>query len=232
MSTGRRGREHAPGSPGGWRTAVRTIEAAAFAGIGFAVLYAPAVLLLGRQPDLTSNDEELRRWFDGAEADGVLVGLYLVPFSSILFLWFLAVVRRRIGDREDRFVATVFYASGILFVALTMAASTALAAGSVAVQRLGAPAADTAALGLFIGLGQSLLLVDAVRMAAVFLISTSTLGLRTTALPTWLCAVGYLAALVLLVNPTLIEALALVVPVWVALASATLLVRRAEVDAP
>jgi hypothetical protein len=52
-------------------------------------------------------------------AGGVaLVGVYLAPFSEIAFLWFIAVVRNPIGEREDRFFATVFLGSGLLFVAM------------------------------------------------------------------------------------------------------------------
>jgi hypothetical protein len=28
--------------------------------------------------------------------------------SAVAFLWFVAVIRRRVGDREDRFFVTVF----------------------------------------------------------------------------------------------------------------------------
>jgi len=38
----------------------------------------------------------------------VILALNLVPLSGIAFLWFIGVVRDRIGEREDRFFATVF----------------------------------------------------------------------------------------------------------------------------
>ena len=49
--------------------------------------------------------------------------MYLAPFAGIMFLWFVAVVRDQIGEREDRFFATVFFGSGLLFVALLFAAA-------------------------------------------------------------------------------------------------------------
>ena len=49
------------------------------------------------------------------------MGLYLVPFAGIAFLWFIGVVRDRIGEREDKFFATVFFGSGLLFVAMLFA---------------------------------------------------------------------------------------------------------------
>ena len=38
----------------------------------------------------------------------MILALNLVPLSGIAFLWFIGVVRDRIGEREDRFFATVF----------------------------------------------------------------------------------------------------------------------------
>jgi hypothetical protein len=43
-----------------------------------------------------------------------LVGLYLAPFAGIAFLWFIAAIRSQLGEREDRFFATVFLGSGLL----------------------------------------------------------------------------------------------------------------------
>jgi hypothetical protein len=38
--------------------------------------------------------------------------------AGIAFLWFIGVIRDHLGDREDRFFATVFLGSGLLFVAM------------------------------------------------------------------------------------------------------------------
>ena len=42
------------------------------------------------------------------------VALNVIPFAGIAFLWFIGVVRDQIGDREDRFFASVFLGSGLL----------------------------------------------------------------------------------------------------------------------
>jgi hypothetical protein len=41
--------------------------------------------------------------------------LGLLLFAGIAFLWFIGVIRDRLGDREDRFFATIFLGSGLLF---------------------------------------------------------------------------------------------------------------------
>ena len=48
----------------------------------------------------------------------VAIALNLLPFAGIAFLWFIGVVRDRLGEGEDRFFATVFLGSGLLFVAM------------------------------------------------------------------------------------------------------------------
>jgi hypothetical protein len=42
----------------------------------------------------------------------VVLALTLVPFAGIAFLWFIGVVRDRLGASEDRFFATVFFGGG------------------------------------------------------------------------------------------------------------------------
>ena len=51
-----------------------------------------------------------------------------MPFTGIAFLWFIAVVRDRLGKLEDRFFATVFLGSGLLYIAMFYA-SGALGGG-------------------------------------------------------------------------------------------------------
>jgi len=51
-------------------------------------------------------------------ANTTALGLNLIPFAGIAFLWFIAVLRDRLGELEDRFFATVFLGSGLLFLAM------------------------------------------------------------------------------------------------------------------
>ena len=48
----------------------------------------------------------------------VALALNLMPFAGIAFLWFIGVLRDRLGEQEDRFFATVFLGSGLLFLAM------------------------------------------------------------------------------------------------------------------
>ena len=64
----------------------------------------------------------MRDWLaDGSRRKAILVALNLLPFAAIAFLWFIGVVRDRIGEGEDRLFATVFLGSGLLFIAMLFA---------------------------------------------------------------------------------------------------------------
>jgi hypothetical protein len=109
--------------------ALRTPRAAAVAGVLFALLLTTALVLVRTAVPGEPGDGS---WLaDPSRRRQVILTLNLVPFSGIAFLWFIGVVRDRIGEREDRFFATVFLGSGLLFIAMLFVAS-AVAAGSLA----------------------------------------------------------------------------------------------------
>ena len=138
-------------------------------------------------------------------------------------MWFIGVVRDRIGQLEDRFFASVFLGSGLLFVAMLFAAS-AVAGGLIADEALrsgAAPGPDVLALGRQVtGL---LLHVYAMRMAAVFTISTATITLRTQVIPRWIGIAGFAVAAVLLVSVGLTPWVELLFPAWILLLSIDIL---------
>ena len=107
----------------------------------------------------------------------------------------MAVIRDQIGEREDRFFATVFLGSGLLFLAMLFAGSvtTSTVMSLVAAQN---PSAELFDYGRVTT--QGLISVYALRMAAVFTLSVSTVGIRAGALPRWVSYLGYASALVLL----------------------------------
>jgi len=106
-----------------------TPKGVAISGIVFSVLYiasqvvtrlaAPADPL---DPGVWLTDPVMRNW--------VRFALNLVPFTGIAFVWFMATLRSRIGLLEDRFFATVFFGSGLLFLAMLFA-SAAVAGGII-----------------------------------------------------------------------------------------------------
>ena len=64
------------------------------------------------------------------------------------------------------------------------------------------------------------------RMAAVFTLSVSTLGIRTSAMPRWVSFIGYAVALVLLLAAGEHRWSQLLFPAWVLLVSIVILFTR------
>jgi hypothetical protein len=158
------------------RSALRTPRAAAVAGIAFSALLISSLALL--RVSVPANPAIPGAWLtDSGKRAAVAIGLNLIPFAGIAFLWFIGVLRDRIGAHEDRFFATVFLGSGLLFVGMLFVAA-AVAGGLIADMSFSAPpGADTLVLGRNV---TSLLLnVYSMRMAAVFTLTTVTIARRT-----------------------------------------------------
>jgi len=198
----------------------RTRRSAAVAGIASAVLLLAAMAMIR----LALGDADPRTLLlDSHRRSVVRLGLNLVPFAGIAFLWFIGVVREQIAEVEDRLFSTVFLGSGLLFVAL-------LFQGAVTTTSLVAMAAgqhvEPTLWTYGVGTTHTLVSVYAMRMAAVFTLSVSTLGLRTSAFPRWVAWLGYAVALVLLVAAGEHKWTQLVFPLWVLLLSVVILLTR------
>ncbi|MEU7058055.1 hypothetical protein [Streptomyces sp. NPDC046197] len=193
--------------------ALETPRAAGLAGVLFALLLAAAIVLIrlgvpGGASTVTSNG-----FTDSARRSAVQAALALVPFAGILFLWFVGVVRARVGDAEDRFLATVFLGSGLLFVATMFTAAAAAGAVLATAHTPGSsPGLPTWDFGR--RLAYSLMTGYAMRMAAVFAFSTSLIGHRLRILPRWLTLLGAATAVTLLFVSTNVPWSELVFPAW------------------
>ncbi len=218
-------------------TAAATIEeasrqlrapwAASMAGLLFAFLFTGALVLLRSQPMTAATDAELARIFaTGGDLPTVIGGLYLAPFSGIMFLWFVAVVRDQIGEREDRFFATVFFGSGLLFVALLFVSAATASAMVVGVRYLDQPPPPAGLVAALRALSYTVLFAFSTRAAAVFMISLGTIGLRSRTFPNWFAWSGYLFGLVLFVAVAFLDWVVLVLPAWVAVVSLFILRRE------
>ena len=197
------------------------------AGVLFALLFGATLILIRvKMPEGLGDSTE---WLD-SERGGILTATRLMPFAGITFLWFIGVVRDGFGRYEDRFFATVFLGSGLLFLAM-MFVSTAVAAALVATN---AGVTDPAAHVEVIAFGKMIVVsaakTYAIRMAAVFMISLATIWLKTGLMPRWLVALSYLVALGLLIAGDVSMWLALAFPVWVLVVSSLILLRAGYID--
>ena len=198
--------------PGDMHRPMTTPRAAAIAGILFALLFAVSLVLvrLAIPADLSSD----ANWVESG-ARQLTWAASLMPLAGIAFLWFVGVMRDRIGELEDRFVSTVFLGSSLLFLAMVFT-SMAIAGGIVAssANYSGEPLAEEV-----IVFGRAVMLqisnVYALRMAGVCMISLATIWLRTRLMPPWLAGSTYLLALLLLLVINLSLWVTLIFPAWV-----------------
>lgn len=204
------------------RQKLTTPRAAAVAGILFSVLLITSLVLI--QISVPDNPTQIGPWLrDGWKS--ITLALNLVPFSGIAFLWFIGVVRDRLGEFEDRLFATVFLGSGLLFLAMLFS-SAAVAGGTIST--LGVyPLGKLIESGIYPfgrAVTYEIMNIYALKMAGVFMISTCTLALRTAILPRWMAYLGYALAVLLLVSIGLLPWISLVFPVWVLLISVHILI--------
>jgi hypothetical protein len=202
---------------------LKTPRAAAIAGILFSVLLITSQLLVWRSIPANPSGPPEEVIIHGRT---ISLALNLLPFAGIAFLWFIAVVRDRLGALEDRFFATVFLGSGLLYIAMTFTAA-ALAGGLIRVLNT-APDILRQTGAYVLGRAEiyQTMNVYGIKMAGVFMFSTSTIILRTAFVLRWNAFLGYALAVMLMLSIGIISWVPLVFPVWVFLISAEILIRN------
>jgi hypothetical protein len=216
----------APAATGsrGTGSAART---AAISGVVFAALFVVALVLVHGAPSLGASDTDYAAFYaDGGDQLFVAVGLYLVPFAGIAFLWHMTAIRN-VLDIQVPPSSTMAHGlnllAGIIFVTLLFAGTAAVGAIAFGIYFGRAPVEDPAAARALTGLGYGLVFVFAVRGAGMFALTTTTLLRTAGVLPKIPAVVAYLLAAFLLLAVTKNPAALLVFPAWVVLISVFLL---------
>jgi hypothetical protein len=186
-------------------------RAGAIAGILFSILLFTSLVLTRLAVPYTPADPGA--WLSQS-AKSIRLALGLLPFAGIAFLWLMGVLRDRMGAREDRFLATVFLGSGILFLAITFAASAVTGGLLMAYEASPQKVMDSGTYTFARTLGYELVNVYALRMAGVFMFSTCTLAIRIGMFPRWMALLGYALALFLLLSIGRFGWATLVLPLW------------------
>lgn len=213
----------------GMFAATRSVEAAAIAGVVYALAVVSTLAILNQAPATAPATQEITAWLiDSNHRTELILALNLAAISSIAFLWFVAVLRRRLAGRADEFFSTVFFGSAMAYVACWLAAAAAVAAPAIAGTVLRTVNLDVSSIELACSQGAALILVVEPRLQAVFVISATTIIRRSGALHGWFVVFGYAVGLALLITPIVARPVGLAFPIWVFVAGVTLLVVRAD----
>jgi hypothetical protein len=197
---------------------LKTPRAAGVAGILFALLFASSIIAvrLAVPQDLSTGTEWLT-----VGRQRVTIAVTLMPFAGIAFLWFVGVIRDLLGDYEDRFFASVYFGSSLLFVAMVFVA-TAFGGGLIAsfeFDRGQAVALNSDVIVFGRAVALQISNVYAMRMAGVFMTSLAAVWLRTGVVPRWLSFTTFALALTLLLVLSYSLWVTLIFPAWALLIS-------------
>src|ERR1700722_13513585 len=196
-------------------------RAGAIAGILFSILFITSVSLI--RLSVPDSPADPGTWLSHS-AKSIGFALDLLPFAGIAFLWFMGVLRDRMGAHEDRFLATVFLGSGLLFLAITFASSAATGALIMAYEAMPRKLMESGTYTFARTLAYELVNVYTLRMAGVFMISTCTLAIRIGMFPRWMALLGYVLALFLLLSIGRFGWATLVFPLWTLVVSVYVLI--------
>lgn len=203
------------------RSNLKTPKAAAVAGIIFSILLTTIFGLL--RMSIPADPLEPGAWL-ATDANTVAVAINLMPFAGIAFLWFVGVLRDRLGQKEDRFFSTVFFGSGLCFLSSLFAAAAIIGALLLVPRPQSGAMMESQTFQFARAVAYILANVYAIKMAGMFMISTATVALYTGFAPRWIAYLGYVLALILLIGSYFISWSYLVLPVWVLLLSLQILV--------
>jgi hypothetical protein len=196
-------------------------RAGAIAGVLFALLFGISVILI--RLAVPANSADASGWTANT-LNRATLALRLIPFACIFFLWFVGVIRDRLGGAEDKLFATVTLGSGLVFVSLTLA-SCALAEGLLESLLVGGNQSLSNNIYLWVRSSIDLSFnTYAVKMSSVFMLSLGTLWRRTRVMPGSLVYFTYLLALVMLFAIRQSLWLLLLFPIWVLLVSVYILI--------
>ena len=204
----------------------------AAAGAGFAVLFVVSMIVLAQAPGPRASDAAVTQFYGGEDRRLLsLVGLYVLPLAAVAFLWFVAALRVWVSGsarKLSQVVSNVQLLGGIGFITLVLTSSAATTVGAFEIEFTGGllDPSDARQFPLF---GSALLYVFAMRMAAIFVLSTTSIIHAAGVLPRWFQWISYVVAACLFLVASRGLWLVFVFPAWILLLSGLMITRRESI---
>lgn len=196
------------------RSRLRTPRAAAIAGVVFSLLLIASLWLI--RLSIPADPFESGAWLTTG-VRRVTLALNFIPFAGIAFMWFLGVLRDRLGTSEDKFFATVFLGSGLLFLGMLFCAAASIGSLVIVASAQGGVPISPSMFGFGRAFTYNIMHIYAFKMAAVFMMSTSTLVIQTRIAARWVAFLGYASAVALFIGSSFSNDAFFVFPLWVML---------------
>jgi hypothetical protein len=204
-------------------------------GILFAGLFVVAIVFVHSTPTLSASDAEITAYYASGSTLLVTVGLYLIPFAGIAFLWHAHCTRLLIESRTPSPSAIPYglqLVSGVLFVVLLFAGTASAGAVALLKDLTTAPLPSADFVRGMLAVGYGMVFVYALRGAGMYALTTTTLLRNTKIMPTWLAVLSYLLAAFLLLSTVMHPVAMLVFPSWIVIMSVVVFIRAGRVAAP
>ena len=198
----------------------KTPRAAAIAGILSSVLLLAAFILI--RMSVPTDPKEPGAWLH-EDAWTVELALSLLLFAGVAFLWFIGVLRDRMDRQEHHLLATVFFGSGLLFLCMLFVFAALVSGVVIAFSSAPHEMMNSTTFRFARATIYTIANVYMLKMAAVFMISTSTVSLATAIAPRWIAYAGIASGLLLLFAGSHLDWSFAVFPLWVLLISAYIL---------
>jgi hypothetical protein len=204
-------------------------------GILFAGLFVVAIVFVHSTPTLSASDAEITAYYASGSTLLVTVGLYLIPFAGIAFLWHAHCTRLLIESRTPSPSAIPYglqLVSGVLFVVLLFAGTASAGAVALLKDLTTAPLPSADFVRGMLAVGYGMVFVYGLRGAGMYALTTTTLLRNTKIMPTWLAVLSYLLAAFLLLSTVMHPVAMLVFPSWIVIMSVVVFIRAGRVAAP
>ncbi|MGH3795138.1 MAG: hypothetical protein ACRDSP_09635 [Pseudonocardiaceae bacterium] len=189
----------------------------------FSLLFMFAFILVRNIPRLGVSDSAYIQFYNNGEGNRLVVlGLYVVPFAGIAFLWYMSATRimlHELHSSSSEITHWLQLASGVVFICMMFAASASVGATALIGAFSTAPLPSVDVSRALSSAGYGLMFVYGVRAAGMFMIATTRLAGTTGMVPRSLLIPSYALSILLLLSTTFHPSILLVFPGWVALTS-------------
>ena len=204
-------------------------------GVLFAAPFVVALVLVDSTPTLSASDADITAYYASNSTLLATVGLYLVPFAGIVFLWHAHCTRLLIEARTAAPSAIPYglqLVSGVLFVVLLFAGTASAGAVALLKDLTNAPLPSADFVRGMLAVGYGMVFVYALRGAGMYALTTTALLRQVGIMPKWLGLMSYLLAAFLLLSTLLHPAAMLIFPTWLAIISCLIFLRAGRASEP